>query len=231
MKKKTGAYIIKIVAIAASVYGMEKMYNGVEFWTYFTNLSNIFIDIILLIALVRDIRIKIIPERKQSGNSLWYIVKYVGTISITITFLVFLFLLAPVQGGIFQAYFSNGGASFCVHMITPILAILDFFIFDTEYLEKWEHAFYAVIPPFVYVIGIWILGNYFEVRWGGGMMAPYNFLNYGAKAGWFGFVPGQLSYESLGIGVAYCIFAVMILFLALGECYLWLHKIMRKQRR
>ena len=40
---------MKIVAVAASVYGMCRSFSGWMFFTYFTNLSNIFVDIVLLV--------------------------------------------------------------------------------------------------------------------------------------------------------------------------------------
>lgn len=43
------AFVLKIIAIAASVYGMCRSFSGWMFFTYFTNLSNIFIDLMLLV--------------------------------------------------------------------------------------------------------------------------------------------------------------------------------------
>ena len=48
-KEEHVALIMKIIAVAASVYGMCRSFSGWMFFTYFTNLSNIFIDIVLLI--------------------------------------------------------------------------------------------------------------------------------------------------------------------------------------
>ena len=44
-KEEHVALIMKIIAVAASVYGMCRSFSGWMFFTYFTNLSNIFIDI------------------------------------------------------------------------------------------------------------------------------------------------------------------------------------------
>ena len=52
------------------------------------------------------------------------------------------------------------------------------------------------------------------------MYAPYNFLNFGAKTGWFGFDLGQIGKETLGIGVAYMIAVLVIIFIGIGMAYL-----------
>ena len=101
------------------------------------------------------------------------------------------------------AYLSNGAGSLCVHFITPVLAIIDFIFFSEKYLPEKRHVFYSVIPPLVYVGYVILLGQVFGVRWYGDMLAPYNFLNYGASTGWFGFDLSLLGSKTLGIGTFY----------------------------
>ena len=48
------------------------------------------------------------------------------------------------------------------------------------------------------------------------MTAPYPFLNYGAPAGWFGWMPETAGYTTLGIGVFYTILFMIPLVLLLG---------------
>ena len=81
-----------------------------------------------------------------------YLIKFMGTISITLTFFVYLLLLAPTNShGFVGAYLNNGAGSLCVHFITPVLAIIDFIFFSEKYLPEKRHVFYSVIPPLVYV--------------------------------------------------------------------------------
>ncbi|MGN0342174.1 MAG: Pr6Pr family membrane protein [Roseburia sp.] len=208
--------ILKVIAIAASIYGMIISYENLGFFTYFTNLSNIAIDLGLLASLIYDL----VGKEKKNG---FYVVKFLLTLSITLTFLVYLCILAPTsEDGFMAAYFNNYAASFCVHFITPVLAIVDFLLFDYRYESTPAHAIYAVIPPLVYVGYVLILGQCFGVRWSdGNMMAPYNFINYGAPTGWFGFDLSQADSYSLGVGVAYMIVALLILFILLGELFLF----------
>ena len=59
------------------------------------------------------------------------------------------------------------------------------------------------------------------VRWGT-MHAPYNFLNYKAPTGWFGFDPNIRSWETLGIGVFYMLVILSIIFIIIGRFFIWL---------
>lgn len=219
-KNKVIGLVIKLIAIISSIYGIIKTYLGWMSFTYFTVLSNIFMLIMLAVFFIRDI-IVIIKNKNIIYNNLLYITKFLATISITLTFLVFLTLLAPtIPGGIIYAYLNNGAGSLCVHFITPILAIIDFLLFDKEYKSNKKHTIYAIIPPLIYVLYVIILGM-LGVRWGN-MLAPYNFLNYGAKTGWFGFDLSIIGWESLGIGVIYMIIFLTLLFILLGRLFLFI---------
>lgn len=217
---------IKAIAIAVSIYGMCVNFGNLMFFTYFTNLSNIFIDIMLGIFLVEEIkgRGKNTPLHKNNG----YLLKFLATLAISITFLVFLLILAPSdKGGFIQAYVRNGCGSLGVHFVGPLLAIVDFCLFDYEYVSNGRHVVYAVIPPLCYV-GFVVILNSLGVHWGR-MSAPYNFLNFGAPTGWFGFDLKQMSGESLGIGVFYMVAVLLLIFLGIGKLFLVVKDIRRKR--
>lgn len=213
----TGA-VMKGIAVCASVYGLCRNFHGTISMSYFTDLSNIFLDIVLLVFLLKNISSLRSGEEKKMPNG-WYVVKFMAVISITLTFLIYLTLLAPTsEGGFLYAYFSNGAGSFCVHFVAPVLGILDFILFDYRYVSSRLHILYAFVPAYCYVIFVLVL-SHFGVRWGT-MCAPYNFLNFEAPTGWFGFDLSQLGSETLGIGVAYNIVVMTILFSGIGALYL-----------
>ncbi len=219
-KKLKIGIAIKTVAIVSTIYGIIKTYFSPLSFTYFTTLSNIFISSILLIFVIKDIY-SLITGKKLAFNNLLYITKFLATISITLTFFVFLTILAPtLDGGILYAYLGNGAGSLCVHFITPILAIIDFLFFDSDYKSKKSHSIYAIIPPLLYVLFV-VIASSLGLRWGT-MHAPYNFLNFGAKTGWFGFDLSLIGWETLGIGVFYMIVFLSVLFILIGMLFLWL---------
>lgn len=219
--------ILKILAIAASLYGMFRSMSGLMFLTYFTNLSNIFVDVVLGYFLAKDLA-SLFQKRERKHSNIAYRVKFLATISITLTFLVFMLILAPnLHGGFWNAYFGNGSGSYGVHFLNPLLAIIDFCLFDYKFASNNKDAFFGVIPPLVYVAFILLLSA-LGVRWGKGMYAPYNFLNFGAKTGWFGFDLSTMGAESFGVGVFYMIVVLVLIFIGLGKLFLLVKDLRKK---
>lgn len=217
--KKTGL-IIKAVAIAASIYGLIVTFSDITSLTFFTNISNVFIDIALAVFLAGDYISLISGRQNIIRRNGFYIFKFMMTICITLTFLIYMFVLAPTnENGFIGSYMNNYAGSLCVHFITPILALLDFFLCDYEFRSKAYHAVFAVIPPLAYLAFVVILALN-GMRWYGNMYAPYNFINFGAPTGWFGFNLSLLGPETLGIGVFYMVVALIIIFVALGLLFL-----------
>lgn len=223
------SFWLKMAAVLSSIYGLVLTVRSFKTFSYFTTLSNVAIDLILIAFMIADYHLLKSHGKKQMKTNIWYIIKFLLTVSITITFLVFMFILAPtMSGGVWHAYFDYYGYSFCLHFLTPFLAIVDFLLYDYAYVSTAKHAVYATFPALLYVVFITIAG-YSGVRWGT-MSAPYNFLNFGAPTGWFGFDLSLLGPDSLGIGVAYMIVVLVIIFLILGWLFLKI-KDMRKQKK
>lgn len=213
--------IIKLISVIASVYGLIRTMDNLLSFTYFTNLSNIFLDLVLLVFVYFDIELLLSKGKRGRRCNSAYITKYVATISITLTFLIYLTLLAPTNAnGFVYAYLNNGAGSLCVHMVGPVLAIVDFLLFDYGYESSKKHALFATIPPLAYVVFVVILSSC-GIRWGT-KYAPYNFMNFGAPTGWFGFDLSLLSSETLGIGVFYMIIVLFVIFSGIGLFFLWL---------
>ena len=97
-----------------------------------------------------------------------------------------------------------------------------FYNTNTCYKAKRVHVVYATIPPLLYVVFV-VIASSLGLRWGT-MYAPYNFLNYHAPTGWFGFDLSLMGWETLGIGVFYMIVLLSIIFILIGMLFLWLRK-------
>lgn len=219
--------IFKFISLIGSIYGLIFTVEGLNSFTFYTTLSNITIDIALVVFIVLDLLI--IFKQKDFKSNGFYIYKYMMTVAISLTFLVYMFILAPTYDcGILYSYFHHYAGSFGVHFIGPVFAILDYLLFDYNHESKAYHCVYATIPPLCYVVFVVLLANS-GYRWYGNMYAPYNFLNFGATTGWFGFDLSLLGSETLGIGVAYLIIVLLIIFLALGFSYLKIKDIRKKK--
>jgi len=200
------ALFLRLGILLSTGYAIAMLLHWPIGFTFFTQLSNLFTALVVLCQLLMPAR----AERLK----LW---KYMAAVSILLTFLLYLTVLAPIMpGGILAAYRQDHWASLCMHLITPFLTIVDFFLHDTEYPWRGRHVFFAAVPPFAWLLFILILSG-LGLRWGmGNMAAPYPFLNYAAPAGWFGWMPETAGYTTLGIGVFYAILAMIPLVLLLG---------------
>lgn len=207
--------IVKLIAIISGIYGLINTFYGFISYTYFTTLSNVFMLFMLVIFLIKDLS----KTKKKQVPNILYVIKFLATISISLTFFVFLFILAPANpNGFVASYKLYNYGSLCLHFITPLFSILDFFLFDFKYESKKVHSMYATVPPLAYILYVVVL-NGFGMKWKG-MSAPYNFLNYSSKTGWFGFNPSLYGEKCLGIGVFYTIVILLILFIFLGILFL-----------
>lgn len=223
--------MIRIIAIVSSIYGMAMSWDSMAL-TYFTNLSNLMICVALLGSLILDTRSALKSKNDEQSEragawvdakpNAWYIFKFMMTISIAVTFTLYLCFLAPTNKlGFVGAYMNNGCSSLCVHFITPLLAIFDFVLFDYKYKSSRAHVYFAMIPPLTYVAYAVCLSEFAGVRWGEhAMAAPYNFLNYKAPAGWFGFAPNTFNSTTLGVGVVYLLAIFTLIFIGIGIAFL-----------
>lgn len=203
--------ILKFLILCTAIYAILMMLHWPIGFTFFTQLSNVYLLLVVLLQTADSMSGKSHPAYTQFLLKL----KFSACISIFVTFFVFMLAIAPLEeGGILNAYLEDHGASFCMHFLNPILAFLDYFQNDVRNSEEEPGLLYGILPPILYLIfiyGIGLLG----VRWNfaQSMTAPYPFLNYAAPAGWFGFRPDTISSSTLGIGVFYCIVLLTGLFL------------------
>lgn len=165
---------------------------------YFTVQSNIWIGVLSLVCLV-----SLIVEMRGGKCVLgrrFFVLKHVFTVSITLTGVVFCFILAPfIIGRAFTP------CNVVTHVLVPAIAVLDYFwCFADRFYCSAKEALYALIPPVIYV-ALATVGYFCGLKFEDGVNYPYFFLNWGNPAGAVGF-----SKEPPFVGVVY-----MILFLAL----------------
>ena len=159
--------------------------DGYSHWStrllYFTGLSNIWMAVFLIVLLIFMLKGKL---KNQKTRDFLYILRFIFTISITITGIIFCVVLAP--------FAKNGGynawtlSSFLTHVATPVLSIFDFFFDPYRVAIKRRHLYASTIPLVLYCIFASIL-VLLKVDFGRGDPYPYVFLNYYSPAGFFGF--------------------------------------------
>ena len=209
MRKKI-SYILKITVVLSAVIGTILSYRagrdafmaGRRIFMYFTIQSNIASALICTLGFFRMLNDRQIDRIR-------YIIKFVITVSITLTGAVFVFMLAPTLGP--KAWNMHNTLT---HVVVPVAAVLDFFIIDTDVRVKKTTALYVTIPPVLYVIYA-AIGYVRGWQFSEGYNYPYFFLNWGSRAGVFGFAD-----ELPFMGSAWWIFILLLFLLAVGYGYL-----------
>lgn len=200
---KIGVFISAILGTFLSAYaGRNSFMGGTRVFMYFTIQSNIAIAVICAIGFVY------LLKNKGVSNT-WWIIKFVGTISITLTGAVFCFVLAPTMGSA-----AWNLQNILTHVIVPIAAILDFFVVGVKSDIRKRSILWVIVPPILYAIYAGI-GYTRGWQFAEGINYPYFFLNWGSQAGAFGFVD-----ELPFMGCAWWILALFIALLIVGYIYL-----------
>ncbi|MBR6934128.1 MAG: GNAT family N-acetyltransferase [Clostridia bacterium] len=208
--------IVAISAVAGTVLsaiaGSRSFMGGGTVFMYFTIQSNIAIAVICAVGAV-------LLLRKKPVATPWYVVKFVGTVSITLTGLVFCFVLAPTLGNA-----AWNIQNVLTHVVVPVAAVADFFVTGVWGNIRCRSVFFVILPPLAYAI--WA-GAGFVLGWqfAPGINYPYFFLNWGSPAGAFGFTKG-LPF----MGCVWWIIALLILLIALGAAYLAILNAIKKRR-
>ncbi len=218
-KKNLISVILKIVVfisaligvILSAIGGKEAFMGGSTVFMYFTIQSNILIALVCLIGIYFLLRNK--------NYNIWYLIKFVSTISITLTGLVFCFVLAPTMGMV-----AWNLANILTHVIVPVTAVIDFFVVSVNSNYQKKDVFYVIIPPILYAI---YAGIGYSLNWefAPNVNYPYFFLNWGSKAGAFGF-----SNELPFIGVFWWIILILLLLIGLSFLYIKIVNIIKNKK-
>jgi len=203
---KAAIVVIGVLGIILTAISTEFM-GGASVFFFFTVQSNIFIMLMALIFLINEIVVLI--SKKSFINQVLLHVKYVATVAITITFLVFFTMLAPLMGMDYLLSFKN----FSLHAIVPILAIVDFFLFDKDIKLTYKSSLLATISPICYVVFVYA-GAIFKIQYGKDLYYPYFFLNIDTNGflfekGTMGIIPWIIILLGFIIGLG-CLFCLLM---------------------
>lgn len=211
-RERVISFILKGIIIAAVTVGVVLSYKagaqafmgGNKVFMYFTIQSNIAIAIVALIG-------AILIVLKNPVSYIWYVIKLVFTVSITLTGAVFTFVLAPTMGASAWS-FSN----ILTHVVVPLASIADFFVICINAKYRKIDVLFVLVPPLLYVVYAGI-GYACDWKFTSTVNYPYFFLNWGSKAGAFGF-----SSELPFIGVIWWIVLLSGMIVGVGYLYLFI---------
>lgn len=138
-----------------------------EFLKFYTNLSNYFVFAVSVIVLADNVK-RVKAGEKEGYNRKVRTLKFMTTVMILVTFLVYLILL----GKPFTADFWRNFGNLSYHVFAPILFILDYFLFEEKKSVSVFAPLLSLIIPLAYVCYTFILGAAID-----GFEYPYFFLN------------------------------------------------------
>lgn len=160
---------ISFIALLQTTKILEGTFNT-NIFIYYTNLSNIFVFIVL--AIIWYYNLRDVLNKDYLGNNTHIVgIKNAATISIMVTGLVYHFLLGdPTESGFFS--FNN----MAVHYIIPLFFSLDWILFDKKQTIKIWFPFQCLIIPYIYYAHILIRA--FTYGKNAEIVYPYFFINY-----------------------------------------------------
>ena len=200
-------YVLEILVVLTTIGSWMRMYltgggsllssRGLMSLKYYTTLSNIFAGIAAVIMIV------VLARTKSGKVPVWAAVtKFASAVTVSVTFLVTLFFLAPTMGigGLYK------GELMFMHAVGPVLTVVSFFMNRDLPEMKPSSALWATLPTILY----------------GGVYSANIMLN-GVGSGmntndWYGFA-------AAGVHTVPFVYALMVLL-----TYLLSH-VMRKVRR
>ena len=208
--RKRVSLVLKLIVILSAaagtlmsaLAGQNTFMGGSRVLMYFTIQSNI------AIALICAAGCRFLLRDAPAGRA-WYVVKLVGTVSITLTGVVFTFVLAPTLGK-----WAWSVQNVLTHVVVPAAAVADFFVTASGAGIPRKSVFWVILPPMLYTIyaGIGYARGWEFAR---GQNYPYFFLNWGSPAGALGFTE-KLPY----MGCVWWILALLAFLVAAAWCYL-----------
>ena len=137
----TVACTIGFLGVLASTGLFEATFRW-DFYIYYTNVSNYFCVAVMLLELLHVLR------SKEDG----YIqahpkLKFMGLVVILLTFLMFNVIMAPSKSLSYLLSFR----SLSLHVLIPILYILDWFLFYERKKTDWKYPLLSLTFPISYM--------------------------------------------------------------------------------
>ena len=146
-------------------------------YLYFTIISNL--ETVIIFSVFVVLRIVENIKGKQIIPKPLFMLKFMITAAMTITLTVAALLLAPLKDNVYLFSMKN----LSLHIIAPILAMIDFLMIDRGFEYKWKMTFLGFILPLLY-LAMTLLISIKGVTYSNGTNFPYYFLNY-REYGWF----------------------------------------------
>jgi hypothetical protein len=144
MKKKIDLILniaIVVMEIIATTLSITR--NGLALFQFYTEDSNMFAGLVYLIYSYYLIKKKDIPE--------WLnILKFTATCILMVTFLVVIFVLAPIMNGGYVVFLLYGSMLY-QHLLCPIVLFVSYVFLEKHNITN-KYLYYSLITTIIYAI-------------------------------------------------------------------------------
>lgn len=164
--------------------------KNIEAFKFFTVDSNLLMGLAALIYVIYQLLIE--KKKIKEMPKIVSIIKFVATVSVSLTFAIVLFYLAPFSDYEFFDFYTNSNLFF--HLFVPVLSIITFACFEKKYEINNKAILWGFVPILIYST-YYMIGAYSHVA-DGKVTEGYD---------WYGFLKNGASFTS-----ALVVFVIMI---------------------
>lgn len=127
--------------------------SGLSVLKFFTVDSNILVGISAILLAYKER--KLLTGKIKDIPVGYYVMKFIGTVSVSLTFIVVFLYLGRIATGGLISLLQNSNLFF--HLIVPVLSILSFVLFEKTNKIKFGYVMFCLIPVLLY--GIYYIVN------------------------------------------------------------------------
>lgn len=161
-KKIKISLILNIIIVASVIFATVAMFTGFKFmdgknllestklgmFRFFTVDSNLVMGIIAIIFIIKEI--EFLRGKIEYIPTIMYILKLIGTVAVSLTFVVTFGYLAQIAEGGALALIQNSNLFF--HLLVPVFSIITFAFFEKTDKLKFRYSFLGVSSALIYAI-------------------------------------------------------------------------------
>ena len=156
--KKKASLILNIIIVLLTIFASIIMFTGIKIthgaepilettkigmFKFFTVDSNIFVCLIALVFVIKEITNKEITK-------IMYKLKLMATTAVSLTFIIVFTYLGPISKDGIISLLQNSNIFF--HLVIPVLSIITFTLFERTNKLKFKDSLYGIIPTIIYAV-------------------------------------------------------------------------------
>lgn len=176
MKKKI-SFLYRLLVIISLTIGIQlnvfHVKNVMKITAYYTLQINI-----ISLAIFVSLEFLDILQKQYFNNSIYYFIK--GELLVSVVLMIIVYFVALVPKNFQMTHTKNIVADIFVHIVSPILIIMDYVFFDEKGNFKAEYPYLWTLFPVVYVIFVYTYsffgGKFYNI--GGSKKYAYPFLDF-----------------------------------------------------